>query len=52
MLAYLHSQNVYFGNVNPSSLLLFRNYKLKVRDFSYAIRFDTKKEDVGNRETY
>lgn len=46
-LDYLHSKNVYFGDMKPENLLVFRNYKVKLGDFGVSIKLpDNVKEDT------
>jgi serine/threonine protein kinase len=35
---YLHKKNVYYGDMKPENLLVFRNYKIKLGDFGISIK--------------
>jgi serine/threonine protein kinase len=37
-MSYLHSKNVYFGDMKPENLLVFRDYKVKLGDFGVSIK--------------
>ena len=37
-LAYLHSKNVYYGDMKPENLLIFKDYKVKLGDFGVLIK--------------
>jgi serine/threonine protein kinase len=49
-LCYLHSQNVYFGDMKPENLLLFRNYQIKLGDFGVSFKLDESIDE--NEEVY
>ena len=35
---YLHSENVYYGDMKPQNILVFKDYKLKIGDFGTAMK--------------
>lgn len=37
-MCYLPSKNVYFGDMKPENLLVFKNYKVKLGDFGVSIK--------------
>ena len=37
-LAYCHSQGVYYGDMKPTSIQVFRDYKVKLGDFGLSIK--------------
>lgn len=43
IISYLHRQNVYYGDMKPENLLIFRDYKVKLGDFGISIKI--KKEN-------
>jgi serine/threonine protein kinase len=46
-MSYLHSKNVYFGDMKPENLLVFRDYKVKLGDFGVSMKLpDDTKEDT------
>ena len=40
-LNYLHTQNVYYGDMKPQNLLVFKNYNVKIGDFGTAMKLQT-----------
>lgn len=38
-LNYLHKQNIYYGDMKPQNILIFKDYKVKFGDFGCAIKF-------------
>lgn len=45
-LWYMHINKVYFGDMKPENLLVFRDYKVKLGDFGVSIKFpDTMNKD-------
>ncbi len=37
-LEYLHSENVYYGDMKEANLLIFRDYSVKIGDFGVSIK--------------
>lgn len=37
-LEYLHTRNMYFGDMKPENLLVFRDYKVKLGDFGVSLK--------------
>jgi serine/threonine protein kinase len=37
-MEYLHSQNVYYGDMKEANLLIFRDYSVKIGDFGISIK--------------
>jgi serine/threonine protein kinase len=37
-MCYLHRKNVYFGDMKPDNLLVFRDYKVKLGDLGISIK--------------
>ena len=37
-LDYLHSKNVYYGDMKPENVLIFKNYQVKLGDFGVSIK--------------
>jgi serine/threonine protein kinase len=35
---YVHSKNVYFGDMKPQNLLVFRDYSVKIGDFGVSLK--------------
>lgn len=40
VLNYLHSKGVYYGDMKPENVLIFRNYKVKVGDFGISFKME------------
>lgn len=38
IICYLHSQNVYYGDMKPANLLIFRDYKIKIGDLGMSMK--------------
>eukprot|EP00347_Sterkiella_histriomuscorum_P001615 403371352 len=45
IMAYLHQRNIYYGDMKPHNLLVFRDQQVKVGDLGISIKLDTKKQD-------
>ena len=46
-LNYLHSINIYYGDLKPQNLLIFKDYSVKFGDFGCCIKFsDDSTEDT------
>ena len=43
-LNYLHENNVYFGDMKPENLLIFKNYKVKLGDLGVSLKIPNNKE--------
>ena len=41
-IEYLHSQNVYYGDMKEANILVFRDYSVKLGDFGISIKLDPK----------
>lgn len=41
-MSYVHSQNVYYGDMKPQNLLIFRDYGVKLGDFGISIKLNEK----------
>ena len=39
---YLHSRNIYYGDIKPENLLIFRNQEVKIGDFGISIKMQPK----------
>ena len=37
-MAYLHHNNVYFGDMKPENLLLFKDYRIKLGDLGVSMK--------------
>ena len=37
-MQYLHSSNVYYGDMKPENILIFKNYQVKLGDFGTALK--------------
>ena len=37
-LCYLHSNQIYYGDMKPENLLIFRDYKVKLGDFGVSLK--------------
>src|SRR5579875_3306431 len=37
-MAYLHSNNIYFGDMKPENLLLFKDYRIKLGDLGVSMK--------------
>eukprot|EP00347_Sterkiella_histriomuscorum_P020104 403339088 len=44
-LEYLHQQEVYFGDMKPQNLLIFKDYMVKIGDFGISIKRDPYRQD-------
>jgi len=47
---YLHSQNLYYGDMKEANLLVFRDYSVKLGDFGISIKIDPELDP--NEENY
>ena len=48
-VAYLHSINVYYGDMKPQNLLIFRDMSVKLGDFGISIKLS---EEAADEEEY
>ena len=39
-IQYLHSKNIYYGDMKPANILIFQNMQVKLGDFGTAERFE------------
>jgi serine/threonine protein kinase len=37
-MAYLHTNNIYFGDMKPENLLLFKDYRIKLGDLGVSMK--------------
>jgi serine/threonine protein kinase len=37
-MAYLHQNNIYYGDMKPENLLLFKDYKIKLGDLGISLK--------------
>lgn len=37
-ICFIHDNNVYYGDMKPENILVFRNYKVKLGDFGVSIK--------------
>eukprot|EP00347_Sterkiella_histriomuscorum_P017203 403350281 len=44
-MEYLHQQSVYFGDMKPQNLLIFKDYMVKLGDFGISIKKDPYRQD-------
>ena len=44
-MSYLHSQNIYYGDMKPENILVFKDYKIKIGDFGCSIKFPKNSKD-------
>jgi serine/threonine protein kinase len=42
---YLHSIGVYYGDMKPSNILIFRDYLVKLGDFGVSLKMNIDKPD-------
>ena len=45
-ISYLHSKNIYYGDMKPTNILIFQNMQVKLGNFSTAIRFEDKSSNL------
>ena len=45
-LDYLHSQRIYFGDMKPQNILIFKNMQVKLCDFGCAVRFENLESNI------
>eukprot|EP00347_Sterkiella_histriomuscorum_P009577 403340674 len=45
IMAYLHQRNVYYGDMKPHNLLVFRDQQVKVGDLGISIKLDQSRDD-------
>jgi serine/threonine protein kinase len=38
VMAYLHANNIYYGDMKPENLLLFKDYRIKLGDFGVSMK--------------
>lgn len=38
-IAYLHENNIYFGDMKPENMLVFKDYRLKLGDLGVSLKF-------------
>jgi serine/threonine protein kinase len=46
-LEYLHSENIYYGDMKEANLLIFRDFSVKIGDFGVCIKM---KENLKEEE--
>lgn len=39
-LDYLHNCNIYYGDMKPENLLIFRDYRVKIGDFGVTMKLN------------
>jgi serine/threonine protein kinase len=44
-LNYLHSIGVYYGDMKPANILIFRDYLVKLGDFGISIKMNINEPD-------
>ena len=49
-LDYLHSKNVYYGDMKPENLLVFRDFKVKLGDLGVSVKIP--ENDSDQNEIY
>ncbi len=49
---YLHSKDIYYGDVKLENFLVFRNQTIKVGDMGISIKIHSKMHDENNRPLY
>jgi serine/threonine protein kinase len=50
-MEYLHSQNIYYGDMKEENLLVFRDYAIKLGDFGISIKMKDKVK-AGESDEY
>jgi len=44
-LAYLHANDIYYGDMKPENLLLFKDYRIKLGDLGVSIKISNDASD-------
>jgi len=52
ILNYLHSVNIYYGDMKPANILVFRNYLLKVDDLGISIKLHPTNADPITKKIF
>lgn len=42
---YLHSRDIFYGDMKPENLLIFRDLKVKIGDFGISVKVNEKNKD-------
>jgi serine/threonine protein kinase len=50
-IEYIHSKNIYYGDMKEANLLIFRDYSVKLGDFGISIKLKPEGDD-DNKEKY
>ena len=45
-MKFFHNFGIYYGDMKPQNLLIFKNYDVKIGDFGISIMTNVKKEKV------
>jgi serine/threonine protein kinase len=48
-MCYMHSKNIYYGDMKPENVLIFRNMTLKIGDFGISLKLP---DDVQDDDTF
>ena len=50
-IEYLHSKNIYYGDIKPANIFIFQNMQVKLGNFATAKRFEDKSSTLHLRGT-
>lgn len=47
-IVYLHSKNIYYGDMKPHNLLIFKDYRVKIGDFGVSIKIPSDQNEQNS----
>ncbi len=51
-MEYIHSENIYYGDMKEANLLIFRDYSIKIGDFGVSIKMKETPVKEGESDEY
>eukprot|EP00347_Sterkiella_histriomuscorum_P008087 403346420 len=50
IIEYCHQRDVYYGDMKPANILVFRDQRLKLGDFGISIKLDSNPKDLDSKK--